>query len=153
MDIAVAAESDLDDLLALMRQYCDFYEVNPSDEDLQALSTALIADPDREGVQLIARDANGAAVGFATVFWSWTTTQAGRLGVMNDLFVSPAARGSGLADLLIEACADRAREHGAVALEWATALDNERAQKVYDRVGGERSRWLSYSLRISGPRS
>ena len=148
MDISLAGESDLDDLLALMRAYCDFYEVDPSDEDLLALSRALIADPEREGVQLLARDDDGNAVGFATVFWSWTTTRAGRLGVMNDLFVAPEGRGTGLADALIEACAERAREHGAVSLEWSTALDNHRAQKVYDRVGGEASRWLDYSLQL-----
>ena len=148
MDISVAGEGDLDDLLGLMRAYCDFYEVDPSDGDLLALSRTLIADPEREGVQLLARDHEGRAVGFATVFWSWTTTRAGRLGVMNDLFVVPEGRGTGLADALIEACAERAREHGAVSLEWSTALDNHRAQTVYDRVGGEASRWLDYSLQL-----
>jgi GNAT superfamily N-acetyltransferase len=96
--------NDLDDLLPLMRGYCDFYKVAPSDEDLLALSRALIDDPEREGVQLIARNAEGQAIGFATIFWTWSTTEAGRLGVMNDLFVSEAARGTGAADLLIQAC-------------------------------------------------
>ncbi len=153
MVITVVGEGDLDELLPLMRAYCDFYEVAPSDEDLLALSRALVAEPEREGVQLIARREDGTAIGFATVFWSWTTMRARRLAVMNDLFVAPEGRGSGAADALIEACAERAREHGAVSLEWSTALDNERAQKVYDRVGAEPSRWLSYSLETSGPRS
>ncbi len=150
MSIAVVAEPDLDDLLALMRGYCDFYEVAPSDEALLALSRALIADPAREGLQLLARDDDDrSALGFATIFWSWTTTRGGRLGVMNDLFVAPQARGRGIADALIAACAQRCAEHGAVALEWQTALDNHRAQAVYDRVGGRRSQWLSYALTIS----
>ena len=38
-----------------MRGYADFYEVSPTDEDLLALSRALIADPAREGVQFLAR--------------------------------------------------------------------------------------------------
>ena len=50
-------EDDLADLLPLLRGYCDFYEVAPSDEALLAMCRALIADPEREGVQLIARDA------------------------------------------------------------------------------------------------
>ncbi len=148
-DIATVAEDDLGDLLPLMRGYCDFYEVAVADEQLLAISRALIADPAREGVQLIAREPEtGSAIGFATIYWTWTTTRGGRLGVMNDLFVAPEARGSGAADALILAARDRAREHGAVELEWMTALDNERAQKVYDRVGGQRSRWLSYSLDV-----
>ena len=65
---------------------------------------------------------------------------------MNDLFVTTEARGAGAADALIEACAERCRERGAVSLSWQTARDNRRAQAVYDRVGGRRSEWLDYSL-------
>jgi GNAT superfamily N-acetyltransferase len=147
--IAVAGEEDLDELLALMRAYCDFYEVAPGDEALLAMSRALIADREREGVQLVARDAQGAAVGFATVFWTWSTTRAARIGVMNDLFVAPEGRGGGVADALIAACAERCRERGAVSLTWQTALDNARAQAVYDRVGARRSQWLDYHLPVA----
>ena len=149
--ISIVEQADLGDLLVLVRAYCDFYRVAPSDEDLLELSRALIADPEREGVQLIAREANGGgrAVGFATVFWSWATTRGARIGIMHDLFVDPAARGSGLADALIGRCLELCREHGARSLQWETALDNLRAQGVYDRVGGVRERWLSYYLDVS----
>ena len=148
-EIKRVSEGDLDALLPLMRGYCDFYEVAPSDEALLALSRALIADPEREGLQLIARAEDGEAVGFATIYWTWQTLDAGRLAVMNDLFVSEPARGTGLADALILACADEARLHGALSLGWQTAKDNARAQKVYERVGAERSEWLDYSLALA----
>ena len=146
--ISVVGEADLQELLPLMRAYCEFYGVSPGDEALLAMSRALIADPEREGVQLIARDGSGSgeAIGFATIFWSWSTTAAARIGVMNDLYVAPAGRGSGVADELILACRERCRERGAVRLEWQTAADNVRAQAVYERVGGERSQWVDYSL-------
>jgi GNAT superfamily N-acetyltransferase len=144
--IDVAAEPDLPDLLTLMRGYCDFYEVAPSDEALLAMSRALIGDPAREGLQLIARDAQGKAIGFATIFWSWSTSHAARIAIMNVLFVAPGARGTGLADELITACVDRARTRGAVVLAWQTAPDNHRAKAVYERVGGRRSEWLDYDL-------
>jgi GNAT superfamily N-acetyltransferase len=150
VSVAVVGEPDLGDLLPLVRAYCDFYEVAPSDEALLAMSRALIADPRREGMQLLARDDDtGAAHGFATIFWSWATTRGGRIGVMNDLFVAPQARGRGVADALIAACAQRCAAHGAIALEWQTALDNHRAQAVYDRIGAQRSQWLDYGLAIS----
>ena len=142
-------EEDLDVLLPLMRAYCDFYAVAPSDDALLAMSRTLIADSEREGVQFLARR-DGEAVGFATVFWSWSTLSAARLGVMNDLFVAEAARGSGAAEALIHACADACRAHGATQLTWQTAKDNHRAQAVYDRVGGERSEWFDYALRVGG---
>jgi GNAT superfamily N-acetyltransferase len=147
--ITTVDATDIDDLLPLMRAYCDFYEAEPSDEDLVALSRALIEDPEREGLQLVARDLRGRAIGFATIYWLWSTTRAGRLALMNDIFVAEHARGSGLADDLIKACHERARGHGAVALTWRTARDNHRAQAVYDRVGGIRSQWLDYDLPIA----
>ena len=147
--ITTVAEADLLDLLPLMRGYCDFYEVDPSDDDLLAMSRALIADPDREGTQLIARDDEGRASGFATIFWTWTTLSAARIGVMNDLFVTERARGTGVAEALIAACAERCRGHGAVSLDWTTARDNHRAQRLYERVGAKRDeRWVDYSLDV-----
>ena len=146
--ISVVSEADLEELLPLLRGYCDFYEAAPSDEALLALSRALIADHEREGLQLIAREPDGHAVGFATLYWTWQTLNAARLGVMNDLFVADAARGSGLAERLIAACRERCAEHGTRELAWQTAKDNHRAQKVYERVGGRRSEWLDYSLPV-----
>ena len=146
-EIARVGEGEFAELLPLMRAYCDFYEVSPPDDDLLALSRALIADPEREGVQLLAR-ADGNAIGFATIYWSWATTIAARIGVMNDLYVAAEARGSGAADALIHACAEECRKHGAAELTWQTAKDNARAQRVYDRVGAERSEWVDYSLSV-----
>jgi GNAT superfamily N-acetyltransferase len=146
--IEQVAGDDLADLLPLMRAYCDFYDESPSDGALLELSRTLVADPLREGVQLIARDFRGGAVGFATVFWSWDTTEAVRIGIMNDLFVAPEARGLGLADRLIERCMQRCAERGASRLEWQTAPDNARAQAVYERVGGVREPWLVYVKQV-----
>jgi GNAT superfamily N-acetyltransferase len=142
--IARAGPADLEDLLPLMRGYCDFYKVAPSDEDLLAMSRALLDDPEREGVQLIARNGEGEGIGFATIFWSWSTTDAARLGVMNDLFVAEGARGTGVADALIAACREECTRRGAKRLAWQTAPDNLRAQAVYDRVGGHREQWVDY---------
>jgi GNAT superfamily N-acetyltransferase len=146
--IQVAREADLEDLLPLMRGYCDFYGSKPSDEALRGLSRALLDDPGHEGIQLIARDDHGTAGGFATIFWTWSTTRAERIGVMNDLYVDPAARGTGLADRLIAACVEECRTRGASRLEWQTAPDNARAQAVYDRVGGVREQWLDYGIDV-----
>jgi GNAT superfamily N-acetyltransferase len=142
------AAADLADLMPLLRAYCDFYRVDPSDEALRAVTSALIADPEHEGVQLMARDDAGVAVGFATVYWSWSTLRATRIGVLNDLFVAPEARGSGVAETLIEAGRAECAARGAGELSWQTAKDNSRAQAVYERIGARRSEWLDYSLEV-----
>ena len=148
-DTARITTADLPDLLPLIRAYCEFYDVAPADDALLAVSRALIADPDREGVQLIARSDSGEAVGFATVYWSWDTLVAARVGIMHDLFVIPPARGTGIADLLIEACVEECRRHGAAKLGWQTAPDNTRARRVYERVGATRDEWVDYWLSVS----
>jgi GNAT superfamily N-acetyltransferase len=146
LTIERVTEADLAELLPLVRAYCDFYEVAPSDDELLELSRALLADPEHEGIQLLARE--GRAVGFATIFWSWATTSAERIGVMNDLFVAPEARGTGLAVALIEACRAECAARGAAKLTWQTAPDNAAAIKVYDRVGATREQWVDYWLSV-----
>jgi GNAT superfamily N-acetyltransferase len=149
--IATAGEQDLPELLPLMRGYCSFYDAAPGDEALLALARALIADV-REGVQLLARDPAGRAVAFATVYWSWSTSAAARIGIMNDLYVEPGSRGRRIGGRLIEACAAECRRVGAAALEWQTAPGNVTAQRLYDRVGGRRESWLCYTLPIERAR-
>jgi GNAT superfamily N-acetyltransferase len=147
LTISRVTDEDLGELLPLVRAYCDFYDVSPTDDALLDLSRALIGDPGHEGVQLAARD-SGDLVGFATVYWSWNTLIGARIGVMNDLYVIPAARGTGAAEALIRSCLDECREHGAAELTWQTAKDNARAQRVYDRMGASRAEWVDYSLSV-----
>lgn len=139
---------DLDELTALMSAYCAFYETAPGAAALRRLAERLLADPDRAGIQFLARDGDDRAVGFATVYWSFATTIAAPIGVMNDLFVSAEARGSGTAEALIDACRAACASHGGQRLEWQTAPHNERAQKVYDRVGARREQWIDYWLPV-----
>jgi GNAT superfamily N-acetyltransferase len=144
-EIAEATDSDIPELLPLMRAYCDFYEVDPPDEGIEAMARALIGG---EGVVLAARRGDEPIVGFATVAVKWSMLRGARVALLDDLFVDPGSRGTGLADRLIEAAADWGRSRDAVALDWQTALDNERAQAVYERVGAKASRWLDYELEL-----
>jgi GNAT superfamily N-acetyltransferase len=148
--IQPVTEEDLPELLPLLRGYCEFYETDPSDEALLELSRWLLVHPE-DGIQMLARDKGGRAVGFSTIYWTWRTMHASRIAVLEDIFVAPEARGTGIADELIRDARTRAREHGARDLTWQTAKTNERAQAVYARIGAERDDgWLDYSLPASG---
>jgi GNAT superfamily N-acetyltransferase len=144
VEIRPARPQEVEELLPLMRAYCDFYEASPPDSGLREMARALIAQPE-EGGLFIARD-GAKAVGWAALCWKWSSLRGARIGVMEDLFVAPEARGRGIADALIEACATLCRERDAPAMEWLTAPDNHRAQAVYDRAGGHGKPFLAYEL-------
>jgi GNAT superfamily N-acetyltransferase len=146
VEIRPAREDEIDDLLPLLRAYCDFYESSPTDEGVITMVHTLITDPSQGAVFIARRD--GRAIGFATVDWKWSMLKGARIGYLEDLFVDPDARGHGTADALIEICADRCRELGMPAMEWLTAPDNHRAQKVYNRTGAASDTYVEYDLEL-----
>ena len=143
-----AAVEDLPALLPLVRAYADFYESSPTDAGLETMCRALIAGPAEEGILLSGCDPSGAVVGFAAMGWKWSSLRGAKVGNLEDLFVAPEARGSGLADALIQASAERARERGAPALLWLTMPDNARAQAVYNRSGAKGETLIEYDLEL-----
>lgn len=146
IEIRPAKEAELDELLPLMRAYCDFYESSPSDDGVMRMARTLINEPTQGAVFIARRD--GKAIGFATLDWKWSMLKGARLGYLEDLFVDPDARGTGAADALIEVCAERCRESGMPALQWLTAPDNHRAQQVYNRTGAEADTYVEYDLEL-----
>ncbi|GAB3446752.1 GNAT family N-acetyltransferase [Phycicoccus ginsengisoli] len=137
--------ADLPALLPLLRGYSAFYGAEAADADLLRMAEGFCGDSG-SGTQLVARRETGGLAGFATILWSWDTTNGTPLAVMEDLFVSEDARGRGVGHRLLDACASTARERGCPALAWETAPDNGVAQRLYDATGADRSSWLGYRL-------
>ena len=151
MSVRSAAAEDLPAVLPLVRAYCEFYETTPEeapDAGLEEMCRALISAPEDQGMLLVAEDDSGEVVGFAAVGWKWSSLRASRVAILEDLFVSPEARGGGFGRELILAVADRAREHGAPKLEWVTAVDNHHARAVYGSVGAVGGEWRNYELEL-----
>lgn len=139
------SEAQLEQLLPLIAAYQRFYEVEDVDNERnRAFFTRFIA-PSEDGMLLGAwRD--DELLGYACLYWHFTSLVPAKTVLMNDLYVDPAARSQGIGRALIEASASVARERGAHRLEWATAPDNKTAQRLYDATGAERSTWIEYEL-------
>ena len=137
--------ADRDALLALMDAYIvDFYRSRrPPRDRLEAL-VDLLAEG-REGTQLVV-EGDGALVGFATLYFTWSTLRADRIAILNDLYLDNRARGTGAATALFQAALAVTRARGCAEMEWQTAADNERAQAFYAKMGGTRGDWVSYSI-------
>jgi GNAT superfamily N-acetyltransferase len=89
---------------------------------------------------------DGALLGFACVYWTFSSVSAAEIALMNDLFVAAEARGRGIGRALIDVAVAAARERGVHHLEWFTAPDNLTAQRVYDATGASRSTWVAYEI-------
>lgn len=140
-----AERRDFPRLAELMHEYVvDFYrQPEPDPEAMERLREAMLEG--EEGIQLVA-EAGGDLVGFATIYFSWTTFTGDRIGIMNDLYVAEPHRGSGAARGVFEACMAECRSRGFVEMTWETAPDNHRAQRFYEKVGGHRGEWVTYSI-------
>ena len=80
-------------------------------------------------------EADGAAVGVALWFYSFSTFR-GRHGIyLEDLFVRPEARGLGAGKALLRALAQRCVDEGLARLEWSVLDWNAPAIGFYDRLG------------------
>jgi ribosomal protein S18 acetylase RimI-like enzyme len=148
VSIRAAIEADVPALRSLMRAYCDFYGADPPHSGLEEMARALIAEPDDQGILLVATQGEGEVVGFAACGWKWSSLRGARIVVLEDLYVAERARGRRHADQLIEAVAKIARRHGAPVVSWLTAPDNRRAQAVYDRVGANPEPHIEYELEL-----
>ena len=79
----------------------------------------------------------GAALGFALFFPTWSTWR-GRPGIhLEDLFVVPEARGRGVGAVLLSAVAAAAVRRGCARLEWQVLDWNEPAIHFYKKIGAE----------------
>jgi ribosomal protein S18 acetylase RimI-like enzyme len=131
-----AEARDLEAVAELFDAYRQFYEMPP---DL-ALARRYLDErfQRRESVILVAEDAGGVIVGFTQLYPAFCSVLADRTFVLYDLFVTPAARGTGAGRALMEAAEAHARANGAARLQLETARTNVVGQSLYESCGWKR---------------
>jgi ribosomal protein S18 acetylase RimI-like enzyme len=136
MRLRQAGLNDLDMLAELFDLYRQFYRY-PADA---ALARSFLGDRigNSESVIFLAEDDAGTGLGFVQLYPSFSSTLAGKVWILYDLFVHPGARRQGVARALMERATRLARETGAVEINLATATDNRQAQALYESMGYRR---------------
>jgi ribosomal protein S18 acetylase RimI-like enzyme len=131
-----AESRDLDAIAALFDAYRQFYEM-PAD---LSLARRYLDErfQRRESVIFVAEDADGDIVGFTQLYPAFCSVLADRTFVLYDLFVTPAARGTGAGRALMETAEAYARAQGAARLQLQTAKTNKIGQSLYESCGWKR---------------
>ncbi|KRC80202.1 GNAT family N-acetyltransferase [Sphingomonas sp. Root241] len=132
--IRPATPHDVALILRLVRELAEFErepEAVVATEDM--LERALFGE--RPAAEAVIAELDGAPVGFALFFQNFSTW-TGRPGIyLEDLYVTPAARGSGTGTALLRHLAGIALDRGCGRFEWAVLDWNEPAINFYRAMG------------------
>jgi ribosomal protein S18 acetylase RimI-like enzyme len=131
--IRSAGEPDAAKIAPLFDSYRQFYGKPP--DARRALEFIRERLERAESVIFLAEDESGRALGFVQLFPSFTSVEARRLWVLNDLYVGAEARGLGVGRALMEAAREHAVRTGARRLTLETMTENRRAWSLYESLG------------------
>lgn len=144
MVITRATATDLEALIDLSRSYC---ELDRHTLDVAKTRAGLgpLLESDRYGVVwLIGPESD--PLGYAVVTWGWSVEGGGPEALLDEIYVHD--RGRGLGSAAVVAILDDCRKRGMIRVFLETESHNERARRLYTRLGfvTEASVWMSKDL-------
>ncbi|WP_119274099.1 GNAT family N-acetyltransferase [Taklimakanibacter deserti] len=148
--IRPAEAHDRDAFLEMWRDFVSLAPDEPGNHQMGETNWRRIMDPDHGLECIVALGDDGAPAGF-TLFlplaFTWSTGDACYL---QDIYVRPESRGSGIAQAMIEHLRQLGLKAGWFKIFWMTQADNIAAQRVYDKVA-KRMDYLRYDLNVCAP--
>ncbi len=142
--IEAISKENIGEILPLIKGYQEFYKATEISETQNREFFSQFGLNSPYGCQFGYKE-NGKFIAFATLYFSFASTIASKVGVMNDLYVTPENRGKGIARKLIDHCLGYVKENGAVRLQWTTVPENTTAQKTYEKLPIKKSTWHFYT--------
>lgn len=134
MEIRKVKESELNDLLSLLKAKAEFDGCPESLRATEAnLHEALFSD--RPMAHALVAVEDGALVGMATYFSIFSTFIVKPGLWLDDLYVYESYRGRGIGKALIERLCKIADETECGRVDWLVSKHNERGQKFYESIG------------------
>jgi ribosomal protein S18 acetylase RimI-like enzyme len=137
--IEEVTHQNIDEVLKLISLYQEFYGAASNDAKNKAFFSQFIDSED--GVLHLYR-CQGKVIGFSTIYNGFSSTRAETIAILNDLYVLPAYRGKGYGRELVDHAVEVARSRGYSRLQWLTAQDNDKAQKLYKALGAVKGSWF-----------
>ncbi|WP_342671995.1 GNAT family N-acetyltransferase [Paenibacillus sp. CFBP13512] len=143
--IRQATSTDVDALTTIMNEYIgDFYQKpKPAVEKLHHLIHTLLEL--QLGVQFVVKQ-NNQTVGFATLYFSFSSIKAEKVTIMNDLYLQEHLRDTEVEVQLFKHCHKYTQDHGFAHMSWVAAPHNTRAHRFFDQMGCTRIDWVDYMI-------
>jgi GNAT superfamily N-acetyltransferase len=134
----------------LFDAYRQFYGHPPNLEAGEAFLKARLADGSSTIFLATSTDSTPPrGLGFTQLYPSFSSGSLRSIWILNDLFVAPEARRSGVGRALLERAREFAISTGAAKLTLQTAVTNTAAQALYESLGWRRdSEFYSYVLPV-----
>jgi ribosomal protein S18 acetylase RimI-like enzyme len=145
LELRSLKEEDRAGWLALWSGYLEFYKQELSDEQTAITWQRLLHSQD--GLHAIVAEQDGQLVGLAHYFWTPSTWQQNKDLYLEDLFVSPTARGNGIGRSLIEALVEICLKAGGSKVHWQTHHSNKNAIALYEKLG-KQSEFIVFETKI-----
>jgi GNAT superfamily N-acetyltransferase len=132
--IRAATPADVPAILALIRELAEYEHLTDACVATEALLERHLFGEDRAGHAIVAEE-EGAVVGYAIYFTTFSTFLA-RPGIyLEDLYVQPAHRRRGVGRALLRRVARIAVERGCGRLEWSVLDWNAPSISFYRKLG------------------
>jgi GNAT superfamily N-acetyltransferase len=132
-ELRIATAEDAATILRMMRDYYAFDHLPFDEHAAESALEPLLADARLGEVWLAERD--GAPLGYGVLCFGWSLEFHGRDAFVDEIFLVPESRGTGLGRRLLEHLENRARERGVGTIHLEVERENHRAHGVY-RAGG-----------------
>ncbi len=126
--------ADEADWRRLWTGYLDYYQTQVPEEVYARTFARLLGDDPQDFSGLIAA-VDGQAMGLTHYLFHRHCWKIENVCYLQDLYVAPGARGTGLGRRLIEAVYAAADANGTPAVYWLTQDFNAEGRRLYDRIG------------------
>jgi ribosomal protein S18 acetylase RimI-like enzyme len=156
MDVQVirADNSHLESLLPLFDGYRAFYEQSRDEDGARAYLETRMGNDEAVVFLAVIPGEPDSGIGFVLLYPTFDSVELKAVWVLHDLYVKQTYRQRGTGRLLMNAARDFCQAKGATRIDLATAINNSKAQALYESLGYERdTEFYQYSLELAGPGS
>ncbi|UZK65782.1 GNAT family N-acetyltransferase [Sphingomonas sp. M1-B02] len=130
-----AEPADVPQILRFVKELAEYERAADKVVATEALLHEAMFGDDRPAAEAVMAEIDGAPVGMALFFHNFSTWTGWRGLYLEDLYVTPAARGAGVGTALLRHLAGIALDRGCTRFEWAVLDWNEPAIQFYRAMG------------------